>query len=429
MTTSHLTPPHDISPRDQLPALSAARVPAPPAGARPAAYAAEPDATESPLMPVVRRPALVMCRGQGSYLWDEAGHRYLDFVQGWAVNALGHCPPEVQAALAEQSSLLITPSPAFHNRPALELARLLVQLTGAEQVAFLNSGAEANETAVKLARKWGRKYKQGAFGIVTTHGAFHGRTLAMMAASGKPGWEQLFPPYPAGFLKVPFGDLGAMEQAIRPDTVALMLEPIQGEAGVVVPPAGYLRGVAELATRHDLLLILDEVQTGAMRTGRFLAQEHDGVQADITTLGKGLGAGLPVSAVLANARAACFELGDNGSTHGGNALSTHVALAVTRVITAPELARSVNLRSAELEATLLALSKEWGRAQVRGRGLLRALVFDDPIADTLAEAARQRGLLVNAARPNILRFMPQLRLCPEEIDEMAGRLRQAYASL
>jgi acetylornithine/N-succinyldiaminopimelate aminotransferase len=427
MTTSDPSP-DTPSPLRPQPAAANAPLGVPPATTRSIPRAPEPAAFEAPLMPVVRRPPLVMLRGEGSYLWDEDGNRYLDFVQGWAVNALGHCAPEVQAALAEQSSLLITPSPAFHNRPAIELSRLLVELTGARQVAFLNSGAEANETAIKLARKWGRKYKQGAFGIITTHGAFHGRTLAAMAASGKPGWEQLFPPYPPGFVKVPFGDLVAMERAIEPSTVALMLEPIQGEAGVVVPPAGYIKGLSELCARHDLLLILDEVQTGAMRTGRFLAQEHEEVRADITTLGKGLGAGLAVSAVLANARAACFEVGDNGSTHGGNPLVTQVALAVTRVITAPEFGRRVNLRSVELEAALTALVRPWGGAQCRGRGLLRALVFDTPIADTLAEAARERGLLLNAARPNILRFMPQLRVAAAEIAEMAESLRQTYAS-
>ncbi|HEU5077100.1 MAG TPA: aminotransferase class III-fold pyridoxal phosphate-dependent enzyme, partial [Polyangiaceae bacterium] len=272
------------------------------------------------LMKTAVRPAAVMARGSGSYLWDEAGNRYLDFIQGWAVNSLGHSPAVLRSALLEHSALLLTPSPAFHNRPQLELARCLIELTGAHQATFLNSGAEANEAALKLARKWGRLHKQGAFGIVTTHGAFHGRTIATMAASGKPGWDQLFPPYPPGFVKVPFGDVAAMEAAIDSTTVALMVEPIQGEAGVVVPPTGYLAALRRLCDAHDLLLIADEVQTGVGRTGRFLAQEHENVRADITTLGKGLGGGVPVSAVLANERAACFEPGDQGSTFGGNPL-------------------------------------------------------------------------------------------------------------
>ncbi|HTV19165.1 MAG TPA: aminotransferase class III-fold pyridoxal phosphate-dependent enzyme [Polyangiaceae bacterium] len=387
------------------------------------------DPIDPRFMNIVRRPALVMQRGQGSYIWDEAGHRYLDFVQGWAVNALGHCAPEVQAALAEQSSLLVTPSPAFHNRPAIELGRLLSELTGAAHVALLNSGAEANETAIKLARKWGRRHKRGAFGVISTIGAFHGRTLAAMAASGKPGWDALFPPYPPGFSKVPFGDLAAMEAAIDGDTVALMVEPIQGEAGVVVPPEGYLRGLRELADRHDLLLILDEVQTGLGRTGRFVAQDHEGVHADITSLGKGLGAGLPISAVLANERAACFEPGDNGSTHGGNPLLAHVALAVCRVIASPSFLERVERRGRELAATLASLAERWGRSTPRGRGLLAAIVFEDAIAERLTELARAEGVLVNAARPNIVRFMPQLRVSSAEICEMSARLARAHARL
>jgi len=387
------------------------------------------DAVHAPFMPVVARPPLVMARGEGSYMWDESGRRYLDFLQGWAVNALGHSAPEVQAALAEQSSLLITPSPAFHNRPAIELSRLLVALTGAAQVAFLNSGAEANETAIKLSRKWGRRYKRGAFGIVTTTGAFHGRTLAAMAASGKPGWDELFPPYPPGFSRVPFGDLAAMERAIDDNTVALMLEPIQGEAGVVVPPAGYLRGLRELCDRHDLLLVLDEVQTGLGRTGHFLAQEREGVRADITTLGKGLGAGLPVSAVLASERAACFELGDNGSTHGGNPLTAQVALAVCRVISEPAFLRRVVELGAELSTALGTLAAGWGRATLRGAGLLQAIVLEDAVAERITELARAEGLLINAARPTILRFMPMLRVTTAEIRDMASRLGRAHARL
>jgi acetylornithine/N-succinyldiaminopimelate aminotransferase len=415
MTTLDPTPPAPISVPGRDP---------PP---RPRSLAADAE-LDAGFMPTARRPPLVMARGEGSYVWDEQGRRYLDFLQGWAVNALGHGAPELQAALAEQSSLLVTPSPAFHNRPAIELVRLLVKLTGAAQVALHNSGAEANEVAIKLARKWGRLYKRGAFGILSTSGAFHGRTLAAMAASGKPGWEALFPPYPPGFCKVPFGDLAAMERAIDASTVALLVEPIQGEAGVVVPPAGYLRGLRDLADRHDLLLVLDEVQTGVGRTGRFLAQEHEGVRADITTLGKGLGAGLPVSAVLANERAACFEPGDNGSTHGGNALMAHVALAVCRVISEPSFLAEVCRRGATLARVLASCAERW-QARARGVGLLAALELEAPVADRLVELARQAGLLCNAARPNIIRLMPQLRVAEAEIHDMAARLETAHARL
>ncbi len=381
------------------------------------------------LMKTAVRPAAVMARGSGSYLWDEAGNRYLDFIQGWAVNALGHSPAVLREALTQHSALLLTPSPAFHNRPQLELARRLVELTGAHQVTFLNSGAEANEAAIKLARKWGRLHKQGAFGVVTTHGAFHGRTIATMAASGKPGWDQLFPPYPPGFAKVPFGDAAAMEAAIDSTIVALMVEPIQGEAGVVVPPPGYLAALRRLCDAHDLLLIADEVQTGVGRTGRFLAQEHEQVRADITTLGKGLGGGVPVAAVLANERAACFEPGDQGSTFGGNPLMTGAALAIVEAVSAPAFLAQVREQGDYLGNVLDELASAFGGAVARGQGLLRAIVFDRPQAPALTDAARARGLLVNAARPEILRLMPQLAVSRAEIDEMATLLRQAYASL
>jgi acetylornithine/N-succinyldiaminopimelate aminotransferase len=382
----------------------------------------------APFMPVASRPPIVMSRGRGSYLWDESGRRYLDLIQGWATNTFGHAAPEVLTALAEQSSLLINPSPAFYNRPAIELVRWLTRRTQHSEAAFFNSGAEATETAIKLARKWGLRHRQGAFEIITTHNAFHGRTLGAMAASGKPGWDRLFPPYPPGFRKVPFGDLDAMAGAIQPQTVALMVEPIQGEAGVVVPPSGYLRGLRELADRHDLLLILDEVQTGVGRTGHFLAQDAEGVRADITTLGKGLGAGLPISAVSCNERAACFELGDNGSTHGGNPLLCQVALAVCRSVGEPSFLEAVRQRAADLRSALLQLATTWG-AEWRGQGLLQALVFEVPIAERLRDAAQNHGLLVNAARPNVLRFMPQLRLGETEIGELRECLTAAWAEL
>jgi acetylornithine/N-succinyldiaminopimelate aminotransferase len=381
----------------------------------------------APFMPVANRPPLVMSRGSGSYLWDESGRRYLDVIQGWAANALGHAAPELLATLAEQAPLLINPSPAFYNRPAIELAQLLTRLTDTAEVAFLNSGAEANETAIKLARKWGRKYKRGAFRIISTIGAFHGRTLATMAASGKPGWDVLFPPYPPGFTKVPFGDPQAIERAIDSDTVALLVEPIQGEAGAVVPPPGYLKALRELADRHDLLLILDEVQTGMGRMGQLLAQDCAGVRADVTTLGKGLGAGLPISAVLVNERTACFELGDNGSTHGGNPLLCQVALVVCRIISQSAFLAGVRRRALQLESALVGLAAAWRGVHWRGQGLLQALVFQAPVAERLRDAALAEGLLVNAARPNVLRFMPQLRISEAEIRELVAGLERAHS--
>lgn len=372
------------------------------------------------LMPVTRRPPVVIQHGQGSYLWDEDGRRYIDLLQGWAVNALGHAPRELVEVVARQAELLLTPSPALHNRPQLELARRLCQLSGMHQATFATTGAEANEAALKLARKWGRVHRQGGFEIVTTHDSFHGRSLALMAASGKPGWEKLYPPHLPGFVKVPFGDLAAMSRAIGPDTVAIFIEPIQGEGGVVVPPLGYLRSLRELADRHDLLLMLDEVQTGMGRTGSLFAFQHEGVLPDVITLGKGLGAGVPVSAVLANARASCFEPGDQGGTFNGNPLAAAVALRVLDLVTAEGFLDRVRCSGEQLHDGLVALARKLG-GQVRGRGLLWAWVLDEEVGDAIVDEARTLGLLINAARPHILRFMPSLRIQPAEI-ELALRL-------
>ena len=229
----------------------------------------------SALMPVAPKPDAVMVRGEGSWLWDQRGKRYLDFVQGWAVNCLGHCPEVVQRALHAQASTLINASPAYYTEPQLALATALAQASGLDHVFLCSIGAEANEGAIKLARKWGALHRGGAFEIITTQDSFHGRTLATMAASGKPGFGDLFPPRMPGFVHVPFGDVDALEAAISERTVAVMLEPIQGEGGVNVPPAGYLRTLRELASARRILLIADEIQTGMGRTGALLACEHE----------------------------------------------------------------------------------------------------------------------------------------------------------
>jgi acetylornithine/N-succinyldiaminopimelate aminotransferase len=369
------------------------------------------------LMPVTPRPDLTLLRGAGSYVWDDSGKRYLDFVQGWAVNALGHCPIEVRRALNEQAAQLLTPSPAYHNAPQLELAKRLAQLSGLSQAHFPCTGAEANEAAVKIARKWGRTNRAGAFEIVTTHLAFHGRTLAMMAASGKPGWDQLFPPNMPGFRRVRHGDIAELRRTVNANTAAILVEPIQGEAGVVVPDAGYLRALRELADEQDVLLIFDEVQTGMGRTGRLFAFEHEAARPDILTLGKGLGSGVPISAVLANARASCLSFGDQGGTYNGNPLSAAVALAVLDTVAKPEFLAHVEERGQELGRALVSLAtRVAGRA--RGRGLLWALELPSQSAELIRDRCLEGGLLINAARPNVLRFMPSLRVSSEEIRDM-----------
>ncbi|HEX3596526.1 MAG TPA: aminotransferase class III-fold pyridoxal phosphate-dependent enzyme [Polyangiaceae bacterium] len=375
------------------------------------------------LMNLVAKPDAVMARGQGAYIWDDRGKRYLDFVQGWAVNCLGHCPPELSAALSRQSGELISASPAYHNAPALELGARLARVSGLPKVFLASTGAEANEGAIKLARKWGKLHRGGAFEIVTTLNGFHGRTLATMAATGKPGWDAMFPPAFPGFVKVPFGDAAAAEAAIGPNTVAIMVEPIQGEAGVVVPSAGYLRSLRELADRRELLLIADEVQTGVGRTGTLFAHQHDGVAVDVMTLGKGLGGGVPLAALLASERASCFERGEQGGTFVGNAFTAAAGLAVLDAIMADGFLDRVVARGARLCAGLAALTP--AVVEVRGRGLLVAARLDAARAERVRDVAFELGLLLNAVRPDTLRFMPPLNLEDEEIDEMLALLRQA----
>jgi len=381
----------------------------------------------SPLMPITSRPESIMIRGKGSYLWDDRGRRYLDFIQGWAVNALGHCPPEILEALGQQAVQLINPSPALHNAPQLALSSHLVSLSGLSQVHFANSGAEANEAAIKLARKWGQVKRSGAFEILSTKNGFHGRTLATMAASGKAGWDTLFPPPMPGFRKVPFGDAEAVSQAITSETVAVLVEPIQGEAGVIVPPSGYLRDLRSLADDHNILLILDEVQTGVGRTGTFFACERENVTPDIITLGKGLGGGVPISAMLAAKHACCFAYGDQGGTYNGNPLMTAVGLAVTKTVSNQHFLDGVAAAGIVIQDALTKLGDRFDFRDIRGSGLLWAVDLSRPCAADVQAAAFELGLLVNAPRPNTLRFMPALNVESDDIASAMEILEHALA--
>jgi acetylornithine/N-succinyldiaminopimelate aminotransferase len=374
------------------------------------------------VMTITQRPPIVMVEGSGSWLRDGEGREYLDFIQGWAVNCLGHGHPVVLGALESQARRLVNCSPAYHNEPMARLAGLLAGSSGLDSVFLCNSGAEANEGAIKLARKWGQLHRRGAFEIVTTHGAFHGRTLATMSASGKPAFEPLFEPKVPGFPKVPLNDLDAMAAAITERTVAVMVEPIQGEAGVLPAHDDYLRGLRALTSERGVLLILDEIQTGIGRTGRLYAFEHAGVRPDILTLGKGLGGGVPLAALVASAAASCFEPGDQGGTFNGNPLMAAVGCAVVETVGRAEFLASVTDTGAYLEGRLAALSAETGHGEVRGRGLLLALALSRGDGRKVADAALDRGLLVNAPRPDTLRFMPALTVSRAEVDEMIERL-------
>jgi acetylornithine/N-succinyldiaminopimelate aminotransferase len=370
------------------------------------------------LMDITARPQTIFVRGKGSFLWDNAGKRYLDFVQGWAVNCLGHSPPVIAETLAAQAKLLLTPSPAFYNEPSLKLAQALIDHSCFEQVFFANSGAEANEGAIKLARKYGAMHKDGAFEIITFEGGFHGRTLATMSACGKKAFEPLFEPKVPGFRKAKLNDLGSVRELINKKTVAVMLEPIQGEAGVWPATDQFLQELRALTKELGLLLIVDEIQTGIGRTGKLFDYEHAGIEPDIMTLGKGIGGGVPLAALLATERVSCFEHGDQGGTFNGNPLMCAAGLAVLDQIATPEFLKGVVDAGLLLESELQRLSARHGLGEVRGRGLLLALDLKLPIGASIVAQAFQSGVLLNSPQPDALRFMPALNVTREEISEM-----------
>jgi acetylornithine/N-succinyldiaminopimelate aminotransferase len=370
------------------------------------------------LMEITSRPPVVFVEGRGSWLRDQSGKDYLDFIQGWAVNCLGHCPDAITNAITAQAARLLNCSPSFYNEPMIRLADLIAHHSGLHRTFFTNTGAEAIEGAIKLARKWGQKHRDGAYEIITMHHGFHGRTLATMSASGKPHWEQLFEPKVPGFPKVELNDLAEVERAITDKTVAVMLEPIQGEAGVFVASDQFLRGLRALTKREGLLLILDEVQTGIGRTGTFFGFEHAGIAPDIMALAKGLGGGIPLGALVAHEDVCCFDHGDQGGTFNGNAFAAAVGCAVMDEIAKPGFLARVVQTGIYLQGSLETLSRRHHLGGVRGKGLLLALDLKRDIGADVAAKAFRRGVLINAPRPDSLRFMPALTVTHEEIDHM-----------
>lgn len=402
------------------------------------AMLAEPDTERQPavnrerrarerMMRTVERPEQLFVRGQGSWLWDAEGQTYLDFTQASAVNSLGHSPQVVVQALQRQAEQLINPGPNFYNRSMLRLATRLCLTTGSDQVYFLNSGAEACEGAIKLARKWGQLYRDGAYHIVTAQNSFHGRTLGAMSASGKPAFQDMFEPKVPGFTKVPFNDLQALAAAVDDRTVAVMLEPVQGEAGVIPATLDYLQGVQRLCRERGVLLIFDEVQTGVGRCGVLLAEELYGVRADIVTLGKGLGGGVPISALLARGNACCFEPGEQAGTYHGNALMTAAGLAVLDTVLEPGFLEQVRERGRQLSEGLQRIADRHGLGKVRGHGLLWGMPLEGLSAPHVARIALAEGLVLNAPQPHCLRFSPALTVGARNIEDMFQRLERTLA--
>jgi acetylornithine/N-succinyldiaminopimelate aminotransferase len=382
-------------------------------------------ASAESLMFINHRPDVTFVRGEGSWLYDADGRGYLDFVQGWAVNSLGHSSAVVRDALLTQSERVINVGPGYYNEPMMALAQTLTQLSGLQRVFFANSGAEANEGAIKLVRKWGAIRQGGAYEVVVFEDAFHGRTLAMMSASGKPQWRNLYEPKLPGFVRVPREDLAAVRRAIGPKTAAVMLEPIQGEAGVIPFSTSFLRGLRDLANDCGVLLIFDEIQTGIGRTGKMFCFEHSDIRPDVLTVGKGIGGGVPLTAVLAREDVCLFEAGDQGGTFNGNPLMTAVGQAVVQEISRPEFLSQVENSGICLAAQLKSLSGELGLGAVRGQGLLIALELNHDNASRVVDIALAMGLLINAPRPSILRFMPALNVSRGEMDQMVAVLRRA----
>jgi predicted acetylornithine/succinylornithine family transaminase len=381
-----------------------------------------PELADKYLMQTGRRLPVTFVRGQGCLVYDDAGNEYLDLVAGIAVNLLGHSHPEVAAAVAGQAKTLIHTSNLYYTEPQVELARRLVELSFPSRVFLCNSGAEANEAAIKIARKWGGRHRNGAFQIITTLGSFHGRTLATVTAGGQPKYSDPFKPLPDGFIHVPYNDLDAIKAATGAQTVAVMLEPVMGEIGIVPAKPGYLEGVRNWCDEKGLLLILDEVQTGLGRTGRWFAHQHHGITPDVMTLAKGLGGGVPIGACLAAPKADVFEPGDHGSTFGGNPLACVAALAVLKVIEHDGLVG----HAAEMGEMLHAAIHSVGGKEVRGLGLMQAVEFAEPRAKAFQQACLDARLVVNAVDDNTIRFVPPLIITPDQIDR-AQKVMQEVA--
>ncbi len=366
------------------------------------------------------RYPLVPAKGEGSWLWDVDGKQYLDFLAGVAVNNLGHCHPQVVAAIREQAGKLLHCSNFYHIPQQIELAELLCQHSFGDRVFFCNSGAEANEAALKLARKYSaEQHGEQRTEVVTALASFHGRTFAGISATGQDKVRQGFGPVVPGFKYVSFGDIAALRDSVGPNCCAIMLEPVQGEGGVNVPPAGYLQAVRELCDEKDLLLIFDEVQVGCGRTGSLFAYQQEGVEPDLMTLAKALAGGPPIGALLVKEKyAAALGPGTHGSTFGGNPLMAAAALAAMRVYLQGEELENCRAMGDYLRDKLEGLQKKYDFiVEVRGRGLILGMELSIPGGE-MVKTALERGLLINCTVDKVLRFVPPLTVKQDEIDQM-----------
>jgi predicted acetylornithine/succinylornithine family transaminase len=374
------------------------------------------------------RVPLTIVRGKGARIWDDSDKQYLDFLGGLAVTVLGHSHPAVTKAITEQAKTLLQTSNLIYTVPQLRLAELLIQNSCLQRVFFANSGAEANEGAVKLARRYGKLKLNGAYEVITALNSFHGRTLAMTAATGQPKFHEPYEPIPAGFKSVVFGNIEALKQATNKETCAVMLELIQGEGGVLTASEDYFKAVREWCDQKGILLILDEIQTGMGRMGTLWGYQQFGIEPDIMTLAKGLANGVPIGALLAKEKAAVFVPGDHGSTFGGNPLACAAGYATLKYLVDNNVADNAKKVGSYFLGGLEKLEQKYSLiTAVRGRGLLLAIEFSKDIGKEALLACLQNGLLVNKVKPNALRFIPPLIITNKDVDEALAILDKVLA--
>lgn len=381
-------------------------------------------------MQTARRLPITIVRGKGTHVWDDDGNNYLDFIAGIASNTLGHADPGLAEAIAKQAKTLIHVSNIFYSEPQIELGEMLIEHSALDRVFFVNSGAEANEAAIKLARKWGIQNRDGGYEIIATNDGFHGRTMTTVAASGTPAYREPFGPTTPGFVFVDYNNIDQIKESTTPRTAAIMIEPIQGEGGVNVPSEGYLEAVRSWCDQQNLLLILDEIQTGVGRTGTVWAYEQAGIEPDIMTSAKGIGGGVPLGAVLSKEHASVFEPGDHGSTFGGNPLATAAGAYVFRELIDGGILENARARGEQLSHRLNGLVDRHPLAIAEdGRGLLRRLELSEELSVDVVTHAREMGLLLNPVRPNRVRFIPPLNVTEDEINQAVDIVEESLTKL
>ncbi len=378
---------------------------------------------------IVRDPVTIV-RGKGARVWDYKGKKYLDFVGGLAVNCLGHCHPVVVKAVKKQAGTLMQASLWYYSPPMLQLAQLLVENSCMDKVFICNSGLEANEGAVKLARRYGTLKLNGAYEVITTYESFHGRSLAMTAATGQPKIQEPFKPLPVGFINVKNNDIEAIKSATTEKTCAIMLEPIQAEGGVNIPDDDYLKKVREWCDQKGILFILDEVQTGIGRLGALFGYQLYGIEPDVMTLAKGLGGGIPIGAFLAKEKCAVLTLGEHNATFGGNPVTSAAAYATLKYVIDNDVAGNAREMGKYLMGKLEELKKKYNFiTEVRGRGLLVAIYFNSEVSKAVVAACIEKGLLVNRLKPNAIRLIPPLIIGHKEVDEAIGILYNVFSGI